>query len=291
MNISSPHPSSTLSIRPVQPDDYAIITNFVNQAVYSHRHLDWRDPQDWIGEQPFLIAETGIDPLAVLACPPDIPGLSWLRFFSCFDETWLQNSWKALLESSLTQLKVLYISQLFTIAFQDWYQSLLMNSGFQLKQEIVVLEWKPRGKPLPDLDQENFQIRLMKRADLEAVAQVDQAAFAPQWVNTLETLSRAIQQSAYSTVVEQGDQIIGYTISTGYPQSAHLARIAVEPSFQKMGAGKLLLIDLMKEFSRRGVTNITVNTQSDNQNSLRLYHQNGFLATGENYPVYCLQIA
>jgi ribosomal-protein-alanine N-acetyltransferase len=283
-------PADSFTIRPVTLDDYITVEDFVYRSSYSHRHLDWRNPQDWVGDQPFYLAETGMNSQAVLACPPDVPGLSWLRYFSCYEYQWLFTTWKPLLDSAVTDLHRLGVKELYSIAFQDWYHALLTNSSFHLKQRIVVLEWKPNGKPLPENKEGQFSIRPLQIEDLKTVSELDRAAFAPQWVNTLETLTLAFRQGAYSTVVELNGEIIGYTISTGYPQSAHLARIAVSPSHQGKGIGKMLLHDLMNEFIRRGVSSITVNTQNDNQNSLRLYRHNGFLATGEDYPVFCLDI-
>jgi ribosomal-protein-alanine N-acetyltransferase len=288
MSFLSSRPTDSLTIRPVTMDDYITVEDFVYRSSYSHRHLDWRNPQDWVGDQPFYIAETDLNSQAVLACPSDIPGLSWLRFFSCYDYQWLFTTWKPLLASAVTDLAHQNITQLYSIAFQDWYHALLTNSGFRLKQRIIVLEWKPNGKPLQEAESGDVTIRPMQMKDLNTVAQVDRNSFAAPWMNTFDTLTLAFRQSAYSSVVEQNGEIIGYTISTGYPQSAHLARIAVVPDCQHKGIGQLLLHDMMKEFLRRGVANITVNTQDDNHNSLKLYRRSGFLATGEDYPVFCL---
>jgi len=41
----------------------------------------------------------------------------------------------------------------------------------------------------------------------------------------------------------------------------------------------------------KGVTRLTVNTQSDNLASLALYEKMGFTVTGEKFPVYCYQVS
>ena len=82
----------------------------------------------------------------------------------------------------------------------------------------------------------------------------------------------------------------GYQISTSTPMGGHLARLAVLPENQDHGIGKALLVDLLSQFARRGIVKVTVNTQADNLSSLNLYHKLGFHLTGEEYPVYQLNL-
>ena len=84
--------------------------------------------------------------------------------------------------------------------------------------------------------------------------------------------------------------MIGYQISTGGGQRAHLARLAVHPAVQGQGAGRALLNDLFVQLIYMGISRLSVNTQSDNQASLSLYQRTGFVRTGEQYPVYTFDI-
>jgi ribosomal-protein-alanine N-acetyltransferase len=130
----------------------------------------------------------------------------------------------------------------------------------------------------------------MEVEDLYAVEEVDKAAFGPIWQNSYSGLELAYQQSAVSTVAEIGRKIIGYQISTATAMGGHLARLAVQPDFQGQGIGYELVQDLLAQFKRRGAMTVTVNTQHNNATSLSLYHRTGFMATGEEYPVYQYQI-
>jgi ribosomal protein S18 acetylase RimI-like enzyme len=94
----------------------------------------------------------------------------------------------------------------------------------------------------------------------------------------------------YATVAENEKGIIGYQLSTGSGQRAHLARLAVHPAVQGKGAGRALLNDLFMYLIQTGVPRLSVNTQSDNQVSLSLYQRMGFVRTGEQYPVYTFDI-
>lgn len=131
----------------------------------------------------------------------------------------------------------------------------------------------------------------MEEADLAEVEKTDAASFDPLWHNPMDTLRRALSQALYATVAENQDGIIGYQLSTGSGQRAHLARLAVHPKVQGKGAGRALLHDLFTYLTYNGIPRLSVNTQSDNQVSLSLYQRMGFVRTGEQYPVYTYDVA
>ena len=53
-----------------------------------------------------------------------------------------------------------------------------------------------------------------------------------------------------------------------------------------MGIGSNLIHDIIVHFNKRGVFNISVNTQTDNKTSLALYEKIGFQETNEIFPTY-----
>jgi ribosomal protein S18 acetylase RimI-like enzyme len=182
------------------------------------------------------------------------------------------------------------------IAIQPWFQTLLTESGFENRQQIVLLEWRyqPTAAALSvskgASETTRLRIRKMTENDLPEVERIDAASFEPLWQNPLETLQRAYAQALYATVVENEKGMIGYQISTGGGQRAHLARLAVHPFVQGQGAGRALLNDLFVHLTNMGISRLSVNTQSDNQVSLSLYQRMGFVRTGEQYPVYTFDI-
>jgi ribosomal protein S18 acetylase RimI-like enzyme len=103
-------------------------------------------------------------------------------------------------------------------------------------------------------------------------------------------LEIAFHQAAVATVAEYEGRLVGYQISTGTPIGGHLARLAVLPNVQGKGIGYALLYNLLSQFAQRGSRTITVNTQRDNLASLSLYHKAGFQLTGEEYPIYQLEL-
>ena len=277
-------------LRPVVLADQRQITNLMHISPHVHRHLDWRYPLDWIGSPPFYVLENQGQLSAALACPPDPPLVAWVRLFATSGNVPLEESWSMLWEAAHLDLASRGRFTAAAIAIQEWYRDLLLASGFTSRQSIVLLERDeplPLGASLPV----GFSIRPIKQNDLPAIASVDAAAFDPLWQNSLPALERAYPQAVMSTVAEVDGQVIGYQLSTRNPRGAHLARLAVRPDVQGRGIGYALVADLICQAGQYDVAHLSVNTQSDNPESLVLYKRAGFRDTGERYPVYQLQVS
>ena len=127
-------------------------------------------------------------------------------------------------------------------------------------------------------------------SDLPAVADVDAAAFAPLWQNSLPTLEHAFAAAGMAAVAESGGDVIAYQMTTLHNSNAHLARLAVRPTEQRRRVGYALVREMLAGVAAHELGRVTVNTQSDNDASLALYSQFGFHVTGEQYAVYARPI-
>ena len=96
-------------------------------------------------------------------------------------------------------------------------------------------------------------------------------------------------------LLREGHTVVGLDNLNAYYdpalKEARLARLAVHPAAQGKGAGRALLSDLFRYITYAGLSRLSVNTQSDNQASLSLYQRMGFVRTGEEYPVYTLDVS
>jgi ribosomal-protein-alanine N-acetyltransferase len=276
-------------VRSAVQTDQRQIANLMHFSPTIHRHLDWRYPLDWIGSPPFFVLENQGQIISALACPPDPPSVAWVRLFVNSGKLPLEESWQMLWEAARLDLAHKQGFTIAAIVLQDWYHSLLINSGFFSRQSIVMLE-RDIQAPVDISLPAGFSIRVMLQYDLPAVAEVDAAAFEPLWQNSLPSLERAYPQAVLATVVEADGRVLGYQLSTRNPLGAHLARLAVRPELQGRGVGRALVADLVQQAERHAMYHLTVNTQSDNSSSLALYRRIGFRETGERYPVYQLQV-
>ncbi len=274
-----------MNIRTATETDRQSLANLIHYEVYVHRHLDWRPPMDWIGQQPCLVQERGGRICAALICPPDPPEIAWIRLFAASQDIALEEAWNILWASALEQLNTLACPPIAAIALRPWFQTLLEQTGFDQTQEIISLVWE-RGKNTGKSPVHGVNIRSMSDEDLLTVHELDSIAFGLLWRISLNTLSSAYQQASLATVVEMNGQLVGYQISTAGPMGGHLARLAVLPSYQGNGIGSALVQDVLEKFEQRGAYRVTVNTQRDNLSSLSVYEKAGFRLTDEIYPVY-----
>ena len=274
-----------LQARPAGLQDRQAISSLVFYENHAHRHLDWRHPLDWLGSPYFWLMEEDGRALAALACPPDPPGIAWVRLFAFGGQVSAVEAWSSLWELARGEIARRGGAQVGVIAMQGWMRELLARTEFDRLQSVVMLEWKGRPVLGPSLPT-GVSLRPLAESDLPAAEQVDAEAFDPLWHISLDNLRRAFSQAIVATVIESQGRLLGYQLSTGKPLGAHLARLAVRKEAQGFGLGAALVADLLGQMRRRGAALITVNTQNDNHASLAVYRKMGFLRTGEEYPVF-----
>lgn len=275
-------------VRPVDFNDHQQLSNLIFFETRLHRHLDWRSPLEWLGAPFYWALDEDRQITAALACPTEATGIAWVRLFVYAGRWSAENAWNILWNTARQEIERAGGAQVAVIAMQPWFQRVLALSGFDLCQHIVMLEWQ--AQPWAGREANAIRIRPMTAADLPEVESTDAESFVPLWQNSLETLEKAFEQSLIATVTENEHGIVGYQMSTGNGPRAHLARLAVRSTAQRRGIGRALLNDLFARLTQRGVSRLSVNTQSDNEVSLRLYQKMGFVRTGEQYPVYTFDI-
>lgn len=274
-----------LKVRPAVSEDHHQIASLIFYEANTHRHLDWRSVLEWIGSHNYWVLEDNGRIVAALACPEDPPHSAWIRLFSYHQHLSGMESWSALWEVAHEEImNANPQTQVAAIVVKQWFQNILLSSGFELTKDIVLLQMNvenARPRPMP----QGIRIRPMTDADLEAVTKLDIAAFGKFWHNTIESLRRAHAQAFHATVAENDLGLIGYQISTGNPFGAHLARLGVQPEAQGVGVGGALVDDLLNFLTVKRIGKLSVNTQSDNAASLALYRKIGFVRTGEYFPL------
>jgi ribosomal protein S18 acetylase RimI-like enzyme len=273
-----------LRVRRAVAEDQQQIANLMFYEANIHRHLDWRTPIDWLGSPNYWVLDDGSRISGVLACPEDPARVAWIRLFGYLTHLSAAEAWRPLWEMVRATAVEQEQTQIAAIVIKHWFQNLLLSSGFELKQSIVLLELRGENFhsfPMP----QDMTIRLMRDEDLKAVAQLDLEAFGHFWHNSFESLKRAKSQSSYATVAEDSSGLIGYQLSTGNPFGTHLARLGVKKEAQGRGVGTALVSELIHNLDPNRMARLSVNTQADNAASLALYKKIGFTLTGEHYPV------
>ena len=280
-------------VRPADTKDHQQLSNLIFFESRLHRHLDWRSPLEWLGAPFYWALEEDGQITAALACPTERDRIAWIRVFVYTARWSAESAWNIIWTAARQEIGQAGGARVAAIAIQPWFQEVLAGSDFENRQQIVMLEWRyqPSFASTSPHGPDGIRIRRMTEADLPDVEVTDAASFDPLWQNPLETIRKAFGQALYATVAEDEHGILGYQLSTGGGQRAHLARLAVHPAAQGKGAGRALLGDLFRYITYAGISRLSVNTQNDNQASLSLYQRMGFVRTGEEYPVYTLDVS
>jgi [ribosomal protein S18]-alanine N-acetyltransferase len=274
-----------MQVRRATAQDHDQIANLTLYENNNHRHLDWHSPLEWIGSPNYWVLEKDGSIVAALACPEDPPHVAWIRFFGYDRDFPGYQAWSSLWVAAYNEIKCAKThTTVAAIVVKQWFQTFLLSSGFEIKQNIILLELKSddiRLFPIP----QGIRIRPMQDTDIPIVVKVDLDAFGQFWHNTADALQLAYSQCANATIAEDDSGVIGYQLSTKNPLGAHLARLGVRPDAQGRGVGSALVSDLIQSLGASRISRLSVNTQADNAASLSLYKRMGFIFTGEHFPV------
>jgi ribosomal-protein-alanine N-acetyltransferase len=96
--------------------------------------------------------------------------------------------------------------------------------------------------------------------------------------------------SSHFAVAKVSDKVVGYAEGELRLPQAHLNRIAVHPLHQGHGIGASLLYNALRAFWQLSAARVTLNTQTDNHYSQRLYHRFGFELAGDAVTVWELEL-
>ena len=276
------------SIKHASPSDRASISALLSTARWQHQHFDWVSALDLLSESPFLIALDRDLVVGCLACPPDPPLVAWIRIFSVAADYSPAFIWDQLWPEAAVEVSAKHVKQAAALLSGDWLAPILKACGFEYTNDVIFLERRGEAPPAPLLPL--GRVRTMLPKDIEVIAELDQSAFEDIWQYSAETLRQAHKHAALATIIEHNDEPLGYQISTASIYGAHLARLAVAPKWQGCGFGKALVVDVINRFFHQGVLKVSVNTQTDNEESLRIYRKLGFRDSGSRHPVYQLTL-
>jgi ribosomal-protein-alanine N-acetyltransferase len=272
------------TVRPAIEADRAAIADLISNARWKHQHLDWADTLGVIAEQPLLAAYEGTRLIGAMGFPPDPPGVAWLRLFAVAQGQSPKVVWNRMWPRASLLATQIGIEDLAALDIGGWLHSLLESSGFHQTTEVMFMEWN--GSHPPDPTRPIDGLRTLEYRDLPELAGLDSRAFGPIWQHSQKVLALALRQASLASVVERKGRLVAYQISTSSAFGAHLARLAVDPAWQHQGIGSDLVIEVLRRFAMQGFLRITLNTQADNERSLRLYRRLGFSETGQRFPVY-----
>ncbi|NPA26790.1 MAG: GNAT family N-acetyltransferase [Chloroflexi bacterium] len=267
---------SAFRLRPLIPQDRDLLLQFVYGDPHTYYYPGWTHLRDWLDARIgwALTVETRV--VAAMVVQPENDLLAWLRFFAVRGDVPSDVAWRLLWRASVPELAATGVRWVAALGGRAWIDRWLRRQGFDRQVPLRFLYWNaphPPQAPFPV----GVRVRTMHEADVPAVHAVDQAAFPPLWRLHASLLAHAFQSARLAYVVEDAQgQVIGYEIFTASPQGAHLARLAVHPTWQRRGVGRALVAAGLQALRAEADGWVTVNTQAENTPALRLYQSLGF---------------
>lgn len=275
-----------MDVRKAHPGDRMAIEALCDMAQYKLPQM-WRW-EEHLDAESFVVVENGRAVEGAIFAWADGSPVAWVRT-AALNHGLDMNAW---LDLSLPLvLAALRRSGASTLAWMDyggWIGGHLERRGFRPLTDVVTLSKFDRN--LPALGSCGADVRPALDADIPAAAVVDRAAFTAPWWHSEDTMRRRAAVAAYFAVAALAGEVVGYAEGELRLPVAHLNRIAVHPARQGRGVGAALLRDALRAFWRQGAGYVTLNTQSDNVYSRRLYRRFGFEATGDFATVWELEV-
>lgn len=290
-------------VRVAKKEDAGTIMRLLQQAAYTHYHVDWRLPADWIGDEGFVVylekegqarrwGSWGNGGLAgCLAVAADPPPAAWVRVASIATRERPELVLATMLAAVLPGLQKTAVSQLAWLAVEEWPDNWLAPLGFYRISQLETYIKRQMSIPSVAPSLHPLTFRPAQLDDLATLADIEAAAYAPLWRHSSQALAHAFSQAFSFDVIEVDGRIIGFQLSTrsGY-NGAHLARMTIRPEWQQQGVGSALLTHTLQQYQTHGIRHVSLNTQVENIASQRLYKKFGFQANGERLPIWCLDI-
>ncbi len=132
---------------------------------------------------------------------------------------------------------------------------------------------------------EDIIFRRMLKADLPAVAELEQICFRSPW--TLNMLKGELKNRlAYYHVLELDEKIVAYAGMWVVFEEAHITNVAVSPEHRRKGFGRCIMLNSMREAVKLHATKMTLEVRETNFGAQALYESLDFQNAGRRKKYY-----
>lgn len=124
-----------------------------------------------------------------------------------------------------------------------------------------------------------LRLRPMAAADLDAVIEIEHAAYGFPWTrgNFIDSLAAGHRGEL---LVQADGSVIGYCLAMRGVDEMHLLNLTVAPRHQRQGHACRLLDALERHCRALGIGRIWLEVRTSNAGARRLYLRRGFVETG-----------
>jgi [ribosomal protein S18]-alanine N-acetyltransferase len=120
-------------------------------------------------------------------------------------------------------------------------------------------------------------IRRMALADIDAVLEIEQNAFAMPWSRRAFEYELTENHCARYLVADAAGTVAGYVGAHMILDEGHITNVAVDAAFRRRGIGRGLMLALMQYAANLGVDYMTLEVRKGNLAAQALYTSLGFV--------------
>lgn len=114
----------------------------------------------------------------------------------------------------------------------------------------------------------------MIHSDLPLVSDIERRSYDFPWSHGV--FRDCLLAGYYCTVLERGNNTVGYAILSVAAGEAHILNLCVDPLFRKLGYGDRLLAEVLVCARETDVNEILLEVRPSNLAALALYRKKGF---------------
>lgn len=119
-----------------------------------------------------------------------------------------------------------------------------------------------------------IRIRQMIHSDLPLVSDIERRSYDFPWSHGV--FRDCLLAGYHCSVLERGDNIVGYAILSVAAGEAHILNLCVDPLFRELGYGDRLLAEILVCARQADVNEILLEVRPSNTAALALYRKKGF---------------
>jgi [ribosomal protein S18]-alanine N-acetyltransferase len=117
--------------------------------------------------------------------------------------------------------------------------------------------------------------------DFEALHAIDQACYEPLVAYSRSELARYMRlPGADCLVAESGGELLGFVLVAHEKDCGHVITIDVLAAHRRTGVGSALLSAAEKRLAERGITQVVLETATDNQPAVSFWQKHGYRTRG-----------
>lgn len=280
-----------LHIAPYERQHRQVLLDLSFSSHWTHKHLDWHSTGQWLDFErgPVFLAWHGAELIGYIGLSRPIAGCSWVRLLGIGDGRMPGRIIADLWRGAQARCPQAGIRSVAILMIANWLPTYIRQLEFDISDEIITMSYigsRPATTPTSAA-----AVRPAEFGDISRLCEIDSQAFSPHWRMSHSDFRQALRMSASTAVASLQGKIAGYQFSTRHDEGGHLARLAVDPAYQRRGIASLLMHRLLDEMRRTRVESITVNTQASNRPSQHLYQHFGFFRNGYDLELWRKSIA